>query len=102
MTYLKRLSPWCIVKLLPNMQRQVVARCRSRNDAVWKHGAKQHRTYESPTPTAAKCKVCDQLRWCRRQSFLTQRWIGRIHLMRGSRANSAPSGCRSHLPVNEW
>jgi hypothetical protein len=22
--------------------------------------------------------------------------------MRGSRANCAPSGCRSHLPVNEW
>lgn len=34
MTYLERLSPWCIVKLLPNMQRQVVARCRRRNDAV--------------------------------------------------------------------
>jgi hypothetical protein len=34
MTYLERLSPWCIVKLLPNMQRRVVARCRRRNDAV--------------------------------------------------------------------
>jgi hypothetical protein len=33
MTYLERLSPWCIVKLLPNMQRQVVARCLRRNDA---------------------------------------------------------------------
>jgi hypothetical protein len=33
MTYLERLSPWCIVKLRPNMQRQVVARCRRRNDA---------------------------------------------------------------------
>ncbi len=33
MTYLERLSPWCIVKLLPNMQRLVVARCRRRNDA---------------------------------------------------------------------
>lgn len=33
MSYLERLSPWCIVKLLPNMQRQVVARCRRRNDA---------------------------------------------------------------------
>jgi hypothetical protein len=33
MTYLERLSPWCIVKLLPNMQRQVIARCRRRNDA---------------------------------------------------------------------
>ena len=32
MTYLERLSPWCIVKLLPNMQRQVIARCRRRND----------------------------------------------------------------------
>jgi hypothetical protein len=33
MTYLERLSPWCIVKLLPNLQRQVIARCRRRNDA---------------------------------------------------------------------
>ena len=33
MTYLERLSPWCIIKLLPNMQRLVVARCRCRNDA---------------------------------------------------------------------
>ena len=33
MTHLERLSPWCIVKLLPNMQRQIVARCRRRNDA---------------------------------------------------------------------
>jgi hypothetical protein len=33
MTHLERLSPCCIVKLLPNMQRQVVARCRRRNDA---------------------------------------------------------------------
>ncbi len=33
MTYLERLSPWCVVKLLPNMQRLVVARCRRRNDA---------------------------------------------------------------------
>jgi hypothetical protein len=33
MTYLERLNPWCIVKLLPNMQRLVVARCRRRNDA---------------------------------------------------------------------
>jgi hypothetical protein len=32
MTYLERLSPWCIVKLLPDMQRLVVARCRRRND----------------------------------------------------------------------
>jgi hypothetical protein len=33
MTHLERLNPWCIVKLLPNMQGQVVARCRRRNDA---------------------------------------------------------------------
>ncbi len=33
MTYLERLSPWCIIKLLPNMQRLTVARCRRRNDA---------------------------------------------------------------------
>ncbi|HEY9798309.1 MAG TPA: hypothetical protein V6D30_21940 [Leptolyngbyaceae cyanobacterium] len=33
MTYLESLSPWCIVKLMPNMQRLVVARCRRRNDA---------------------------------------------------------------------
>ncbi|MBD2563140.1 MULTISPECIES: hypothetical protein [Nostoc] len=33
MTYLERLSPWCIVRLLPNMQNQIVARCRRRSDA---------------------------------------------------------------------
>ncbi len=33
MTYLERLRSWCIVKLLPNMQRQVVTRYRRRNDA---------------------------------------------------------------------
>lgn len=33
MTYLERLSPWCIVKLLPNMQRATVGRFRRRNDA---------------------------------------------------------------------
>jgi hypothetical protein len=38
MTYLERLSPWSIVKLLSNMQRQVVARCRRRNDAELSDG----------------------------------------------------------------
>ena len=33
MTYAERLSPWCIVKLLPNLQNSTVARCRRRNDA---------------------------------------------------------------------
>ncbi|NET57948.1 MAG: hypothetical protein F6K47_17860 [Symploca sp. SIO2E6] len=33
MTYLERLSPWCIIKLLPNMQRLTVARFRRRGDA---------------------------------------------------------------------
>lgn len=33
MTYAERLSPWCIIKLLPKMQRMTVARCRRRNDA---------------------------------------------------------------------
>ncbi len=33
MTYSKRLSPWVIVRLLPNMQRIVVGRFRTRSDA---------------------------------------------------------------------
>ncbi|OYD96884.1 hypothetical protein CDG76_09025 [Nostoc sp. 'Peltigera membranacea cyanobiont' 210A] len=33
MTYLKKLSPWCIVRLKPNMQNQIVARFRRRSDA---------------------------------------------------------------------
>ncbi|NEP09026.1 MAG: hypothetical protein F6K14_02005 [Symploca sp. SIO2C1] len=33
MTYLERLSPWCIIKLLPSMQRLTVARFRHRGDA---------------------------------------------------------------------
>lgn len=33
MTYSKRLSPWVIVQLLPNMQRVVVGRFRTRSDA---------------------------------------------------------------------
>lgn len=32
-TYYDRLHPWCIVRLLPQMQRTVVARFRRRNDA---------------------------------------------------------------------
>lgn len=32
-TYRNQLNPWCIVRLLPNMQRRIVARCRRRNDA---------------------------------------------------------------------
>ena len=33
MTYLEKLSPWCIVRLLPNMQNQIVGRFRRRSDA---------------------------------------------------------------------
>ena len=33
MTYFDRLHPWCIIRLLPNMQRMVVARFRSRGQA---------------------------------------------------------------------
>ena len=33
MTYFDRLHPWCIIRLLPNMQRIVVARFRNRGQA---------------------------------------------------------------------
>ncbi|MBW4543625.1 MAG: hypothetical protein KME25_04125 [Symplocastrum torsivum CPER-KK1] len=33
MTYKDRLSPWCIIRHLPNSQRLVVGRSRRRNDA---------------------------------------------------------------------
>lgn len=33
MTYYQQLHPWCIVQLLPNMQRLVVVRYRRRNEA---------------------------------------------------------------------
>ncbi|MBD1806756.1 MAG: hypothetical protein KME25_18830 [Symplocastrum torsivum CPER-KK1] len=33
MTYKERISPWVIARLLPNMQRTVVSRFRSRSDA---------------------------------------------------------------------
>jgi hypothetical protein len=33
MTYLEKLNPWCIVRLLPNMQNRIVARFRRRSDA---------------------------------------------------------------------
>ncbi|MBW4661828.1 MAG: hypothetical protein KME15_24435 [Drouetiella hepatica Uher 2000/2452] len=33
MTYHDRLHPWCIIRLLPKMQRLVVCRFRRRNDA---------------------------------------------------------------------
>ena len=32
-TYLERLSPWCLVRLFPNMQRLTVGRFRRWNDA---------------------------------------------------------------------
>lgn len=32
-TYHDRLHPWCIIRLLPEMQRTVIARFRKRNDA---------------------------------------------------------------------
>jgi hypothetical protein len=31
--YRNQLYPWCIVRLLPNAQMAIVARCRKRNDA---------------------------------------------------------------------
>lgn len=33
MTYYQQLHPWCIIRLLPKMQRLVIARFRRRNDA---------------------------------------------------------------------
>jgi hypothetical protein len=33
MTYFDQLHPWCLMRLLPNLQRQVIARFRRRNDA---------------------------------------------------------------------
>ena len=33
-SYRDRLSPWCIVQLLPKMQRRVVVRFRKRNNAT--------------------------------------------------------------------
>ncbi|MCU0547757.1 MAG: hypothetical protein MUC48_00280 [Leptolyngbya sp. Prado105] len=33
MTYRDSLFPWCIIRLLPKMQRIVVCRCRNRNQA---------------------------------------------------------------------
>lgn len=33
LSYKEKLSPWCIIRLLPNLQRSVVARFRRRNDA---------------------------------------------------------------------
>jgi hypothetical protein len=33
MTYAERLSPWCIIHALPNLQRLTVARFRRRGDA---------------------------------------------------------------------
>ena len=31
--YQQQLHPWCIIRLLPNLQRLTVARCRRRSDA---------------------------------------------------------------------
>lgn len=33
MTYIERLSPWCIVRHFPNMQHQIIGRFRRRTDA---------------------------------------------------------------------
>lgn len=33
MNYQQQLHPWCIVRLLPNLKRLVVGRCRRRNEA---------------------------------------------------------------------
>jgi hypothetical protein len=32
-TYIERLSPWCIIRHCPNMQQQIVGRFRRRTDA---------------------------------------------------------------------
>ncbi|MDY6938912.1 MAG: hypothetical protein SWY16_14725 [Cyanobacteriota bacterium] len=32
-TYRQRLHPWCVIRLLPNMQRAVISRTRQRNIA---------------------------------------------------------------------
>jgi hypothetical protein len=32
-TYIERLSPWCIVRHFPNMQHQMIGRFRRRSDA---------------------------------------------------------------------
>jgi hypothetical protein len=33
MTYFDQLHPWCLIRLLPNLQNRVIARFRRRNDA---------------------------------------------------------------------
>ncbi|MEJ6483802.1 hypothetical protein N0Y54_21205 [Nostoc punctiforme UO1] len=33
MTYSEKLSPWCVIRLLPNMQHRILARFRRRSDA---------------------------------------------------------------------
>jgi hypothetical protein len=33
MTYFDQLHPWCLMRLLPNLQNRVIARFRRRNDA---------------------------------------------------------------------
>lgn len=33
MTYFEKLSPWCIIRPLPTLQRRIIARFRRRNDA---------------------------------------------------------------------
>jgi hypothetical protein len=33
MTYFDQLHPWCLMRLLPNLQSRVIARFRRRNDA---------------------------------------------------------------------
>jgi hypothetical protein len=33
-TYRDKLHPWCVIRLLPNLQRITVARFRRRNDAI--------------------------------------------------------------------
>jgi hypothetical protein len=33
MTYFDQLHPWCLIRLLPNLQRRVITRFRRRNDA---------------------------------------------------------------------
>jgi hypothetical protein len=56
MSYYDQLNPWCIIRLLPNMQRTVVSRFRRRNDA------EAHlRLLQQMTPAASYTIVFDMV-----------------------------------------
>ncbi len=56
MTYKDRLSPWCIVLHLPNLQNKVVGRLRRRNDA------EEHlKLLRRMTPTASYSIIFDPM-----------------------------------------